>query len=146
MPDWWEKYDATHSRDWSLQPDYLWVALGANDHNIEPDRLQKVIQRWLTSARRVFPTAEIFVVVPFHGENRAPVTSAVAQQADARIHGVDLGTEIQSALPFVPGRVTWLTADGLHLRAMYQGLVATGLAPSIAGGTGSRATAEIPMI
>lgn len=128
MPAWWEKYDAGHPRDLSLQPDYVWVALGANDHNSDPAKLQKIIQDWLTFARKTFPAAEVFVVSPFHGENREPVTAAVAAQADAKVHLVDLGTEIQSAIPFVIGHPTWMTGDGLHIRAVYHGIVAAGIA------------------
>ncbi len=128
MPEWWQKYDASHPRDLSLQPDYVWVALGANDHNSDPAKLQKIIQDWLTLARKTFPAAEVFVVSPFHGENRAPTTAAVAAQADAKVHPVDLGTEIQSAIPFAMGHPTWMTGDGLHIRAVYHGIVAAGIA------------------
>ncbi len=142
MPDWWDHYSDRQPRDLTLQPDYVWVALGANDHNVEPARLEQTIRAWLVRARQAFPAAQIFLVVPFHGENRAPVTAAAAAASDARVHLVDLGQELQSAIPFSMGKATWLTGDGLHLRAVYQGLVATAIARqsqaalSQAGGAG----------
>ncbi len=139
MPEWWNQYSAGHKRDLSLPPDYVWVALGANDHNVEPAKLTEVIVTWLAEARRTFPAAEIFCVVPFHGENRAAVTAAVRQAAPAhvppgtvtntaRLHLVDLGPELESAIPFRGGQTTWLTGDGLHIRSQYHGLLAAGIA------------------
>jgi lysophospholipase L1-like esterase len=131
MPDWWEQYSAGQPRDLSLQPDYVWVALGANDHGVEPERLGQVIKAWLAKARQKFPQAQIFCVVPFHGENRPAITAAVAeaqQAGDKHLHLIDLGTELQSAIPFRMGQATWLTGDGLHLRAVYQGLVGAAIA------------------
>ena len=152
MPDWWDHYSAGQPRDLSLQPDYVWVALGANDHNVEPARLTEVITRWLVRARKAFPAAEIFVVVPFHGENRAAVTAAVptaptqsqrflppTQRFLPPTHGhaavfrpahhlIDLGHELESAIPFRGGQTTWLTGDGLHLRSQYHGLIAAAIA------------------
>ena len=128
MPEWWDHYSADQPRDLSLQPDYVWVALGANDHNVEPARLREVIQAWLIKASKSFPSAEIFLLVPFHGENRPAVTAAVNEAHDPRVHLIDLGHEIESAIPFKMGQATWLTTDGLHLRAVYHGLVAAGIA------------------
>jgi lysophospholipase L1-like esterase len=132
MPEWWKEYSAGRPRDLSLQPDYVWVALGANDHNVEPATLSSVIVDWLGEARQAFPDAQIFCVVPFHGENRHAVTTAVttarAAGHDERIHLIDLGHELESAIPFRMGQATWLTGDGLHLRAVYHGLIAAGIA------------------
>jgi lysophospholipase L1-like esterase len=128
MPDWWNNYRAGQPRDLSLQPDYVWVALGANDHNVEPARLTEVIVAWLRRARVAFPAAEIFCVVPFHGENRPAVTAAVPKVYDPHIHLIDLGHELESAIPFRGGQTTWLTGDGLHLRSQHHGLIAAAIA------------------
>jgi lysophospholipase L1-like esterase len=136
-----------------LQPDYVWVALGANDHGVEPATLAEVIRAWLVRARQAFPSAEIFCVVPFHGENRAGVSTAVpvapnaatavpaakptaaaavpaapVATSDPHIHLIDLGHELESAIPFRGGQTTWLTGDGLHLRSQYHGLIAAAIA------------------
>jgi lysophospholipase L1-like esterase len=113
-----------------LQPDYVWAALGANDHGVEPAKLGEVIRAWLVRARQTFPAAEIFCVVPFHGENREAVTTAAtaAGRSDPRIHLIDLGHELESAIPFRGGQSTWLTGDGLHLRSQYHGLIAAAIA------------------
>jgi len=130
MPDWWDHYSEGRPRDLALQPDYLWVALGANDHNVPPAQLAEVIKTWLARARKTFPAAEIFVLVPFHGENRSAVTSAVAAAAPGlrRLYLVDLGHELESAIPFRMGQATWLTGDGLHIRAVHHGLLAASIA------------------
>ncbi len=44
------------------------------------------------------------------------------------LHLIDLGHELESAIPFRMGQATWLTGDGLHLRAVYHGLIAAGIA------------------
>ncbi|HEX4147070.1 MAG TPA: SGNH/GDSL hydrolase family protein [Pirellulales bacterium] len=158
MPDWWDHYSAGQPRDLTLQPDYVWVALGANDHNVEPARLTEVITRWLARARKAFPAAEIFCVVPFHGENRAAVSAAVhaahdadtavptakttataavsSSSSDPRLHLIDLGFELESAIPFRGGQTTWLTGDGLHLRSQYHGLIAAAIARQSQAGLG----------
>jgi lysophospholipase L1-like esterase len=156
MPDWWQEYSAGHPRDLSLQPDYVWVALGANDHGVDPARLSEVIGAWLTQARKTFPKAEIFCVVPFHGENRAGVTAAATRAAtnrspagvpaerDPHIHLIDLGHELESAIPFRGGQITWLTGDGLHLRSQYHGLIAAAIARQSQAGLGPAAPAVPP--
>ena len=35
------------------------------------------------------------------------------------VHLIDLGRELESAIPFRMGQATWLTGDGLHLRAVH---------------------------
>ena len=138
MPEWWNFYSAGRPRDLSLQPDYVWVALGANDHGVEPAQLSGVIINWLKAARQAFPTAEIFCVVPFHGENRHAVTAAAKAFAtaagDPHIHLIDLGRELESAIPFRIGQATWLTGDGLHLRAVHHSLIAAAIAKQSQGG------------
>jgi lysophospholipase L1-like esterase len=175
MPEWWKEYSAGHPRDLSLQPDYVWVALGANDHNVEPTRLTAVIVAWLAQARQAFPAADIFCLVPFHGENRAAVTAAVAAAqaspaskppaatdpsaaaaatpvsagapaaSDAHIHLIDLGHELESAIPFRFGQPTWLTGDGLHIRALHHGLIAAAIARQSQAGLGKAAGTIAPV-
>ena len=143
MPDWWNFYSAGRPRDFSLQPDYVWVALGANDHGVEPARLTEVILAWLKKARQAFPLAEIFCVVPFHGENRHAVTAATkafaAAAGDPHVHLIDLGRELESAIPFRMGQATWLTGDGLHLRAVHHSLIAAAIAKQSQGGVDAAA-------
>ncbi len=67
-------------------------------------------------------------MVPCHGENRGPIYGASESCDDEHVHLVDLGSELQSAIPFKMGSATWLTGDGLHIRAVHHGLIAAGIA------------------
>ncbi len=60
MTEWWDHYSAGHDRDLSLQPNYVWVALGSNDHNVDPAVLKKTILDWLVRRGRRFPRPTFF--------------------------------------------------------------------------------------
>lgn len=112
--------DQAHSRlvngKLSPAPDDIFINMGENAGPKEGD-----VPTLLTALRKAAtPTTNIFLIVPFSGRSRGPLTSGfAAYQVDKRAFLLDLGNN-----PYLPvGRATMMSVDGQHPLASLHALL-----------------------
>lgn len=108
-------------------PDYVLVNLGTNDFNISiaAATLQAAVTDWLTLIRAaVGPLAHIFVMVPFGQSYQSNLAASVVGSGDARVHLIDLGTEMALGLGPSFGGATWRATDNIHPTMLAQAEIA----------------------
>ena len=134
----WSNYYSGHSRLVSgllfPAPNYIIVGHGTNDNNVNSaltTQLAALLPAWRTAA----PSAEILICVPFDGNNRSVLTSAVASykasSGDAHVWLIDVGTQpgfgypLQTPATGVPVNVpNENSPDGVHPNGLTNALEA----------------------
>jgi len=121
LPETWDHYDEKTSRLTNglllPEPDYIFCAMGTNDHNPKDMSLIPIGEaytRWLESVRKACPNAVIFCVVPplgWHAKDIAAVVAARNKAGDRKVFVIDVvslrdGFAIKRAAPLAP--------DGAH--------------------------------
>ena len=125
----WDLLDSYHPRlaegRFSPRPDFVFLCHGANDAigHVPPAQVEASVRGLLPKIRTASgPLAQVFVVIPFEGFNRAPIQAAfVAYQAaspDSKCHLIDLGDQASSRVEDrVNGQPARRSFDGLHPNA-----------------------------
>lgn len=115
FPEAWAFHSPGQPREFDPPPDAILVNMGTNDG--PRDTAPAVIQ-WMRDVRaRLGPRPRIILVLPFGGQNREPLTQAVAAaRADSRVHSIGLGPAHFANLSRY-GHASSVSFDGLHPNA-----------------------------
>jgi lysophospholipase L1-like esterase len=95
--DTWLRYNgkSTTQRNFSPQPDYVFINLGTND---KAYNVTNTAYTWLKEARQKLPGAEIFVIYPFNQTKNSELQAAITRfqqenPGDTKVHALNLGAE-----------------------------------------------------
>jgi GDSL-like Lipase/Acylhydrolase family len=95
--DTWLRYNgkSTTQRNFSPQPDYVFINLGTND---KAYNVTNTAYTWLKEARQKLPGAEIFVIYPFNQTKNSELQAAISRfqqenPGDTKVHALNLGAE-----------------------------------------------------
>jgi hypothetical protein len=134
----WPYHSAGKPRGFSPAPDYVIVMHGTNDalSPADPTHVQATVQSWIAAARAAMPSSRLYVVVPFGGFERAPITQAVqaykaANASDTKVFLIDLGVSVQTGLTNPSGQASAQSHDGIHPNAAVSAALGTQLAVAI---------------
>jgi GDSL-like Lipase/Acylhydrolase family len=123
--DSWLRYNgqSTVERNFSTQPDYVFMNLGTNDFQFNPSEssinfnVTDTAYTWLKEARQRIPGAEIFVIYPFNQSKNAELRQGIVRYladnpGDTKVHALNLGAEGARGLgsTYIPE----LAIDGVH--------------------------------
>jgi hypothetical protein len=123
LPKTWDRYDEKTSRLTNglltPEPDYVFCAMGTNDHRVERGEFKMLpigdeYTRWLAAVRKACPNAKIFCIVPplgWHDKEIAEAVAARNKDGDDKVFLID--TAPSKSLFSVKG-ATQLAADGVH--------------------------------
>jgi hypothetical protein len=121
LPQTWDHYDEKTSRLTGglllPEPDYVFCAMGTNDHNPKDMSLIPIgdaYLRWLESVRKACPHAAIFCIVPPIGWHDKEIADAVAARNKAGDRNVFLIETASLRDGFSLKGATRLAADGVH--------------------------------
>jgi lysophospholipase L1-like esterase len=123
--DSWLRYNgqSTAQRNFSPQPDYVFMNLGTNDipfnageNNINFN-VTNTAYTWLKEARQRIPGAEIFVIYPFNQTKNAELRQAIVRYlnenpGDTKVHALNLGAE--GAKGLVGPYIAEFAVDSVH--------------------------------
>jgi hypothetical protein len=117
--------------------DYIVVNHGRNDTS---GIASSVVTNWLTAVRAV-SQAHIFLLIPFAGENRAPITTGAANYiaanpSESKVHVIDLGSTFYQSVA-----TGYYTLEGVHALPWNGGRLAAAYLGGIAGRLGTGAAA-----
>jgi hypothetical protein len=123
LPKTWDHYDEKTSRltDGLLtpEPDYIFCAMGTNDHRVENGEIKMLpiadeYNRWLVDVRKASPHAKIFCIIPplgWHDKEIAEAVAARNKDGDANVFLIDTAPFKSS---FNVKGPTQLALDGVH--------------------------------
>jgi GDSL-like Lipase/Acylhydrolase family len=123
--DSWLRYNgqSTAQRNFSPQPDYVFMNLGTNDipfnsgeNNINFN-VTDTAYTWLKEARQRIPGAEIFVIYPFNQTKNAELRQGIVRYlnenpGDTKVHALNLGAE--GARGLVGPYIAEFAVDSVH--------------------------------
>ncbi len=123
--DSWLRYNGQSAaqRNFSPQPDYVFMNLGTNDIPFNPGEnninfnVADTAYTWLKDARQRIPGAEIFVIYPFNQTKNAELRQGIVRYlnenpGDTKIHALNLGTE--GARGLVGQYIAEFAVDSVH--------------------------------
>lgn len=123
LPKTWDRYDEKISRltDGLLtpEPDYVFCAMGTNDHLVENGNVKLLpigeeYTKWLSAVRKACPHAKIFCIVPPLGWHDKEIAEAVAARNQANDRNVFLIDTAPLKTSFGIKGATQLAPDGVH--------------------------------
>ena len=99
----------------SPQPANIFIRMGRNDATLGATdaAVTAALTAFLLAVRAAAPSAHIFVAIPYGGDKRAAINSAVSAVADGSTTVIDLGTAVANYLP-TSGTTGWYTSDTIH--------------------------------
>ncbi|SIO58370.1 Lysophospholipase L1 [Singulisphaera sp. GP187] len=122
----WDLVDSYHPRlaagQFAPRPDYVFLCHGVNDAfcHVPLVEVEASVRGLLPRIRAASGlSAQLFVVIPFEGSNRAPIQAAFdayqAASPDSNCHLIDLGDDVSSKVEdLVDGKPARRSFDRLH--------------------------------
>jgi len=147
---WWDHYDSTHARDLSVPPDFLFIAIGVNDHvgTVSAAQINTAMNSWHTAMRATSGWANVptYIIIPFadvtaDAVNHAQIVTTANAWGDNNAHVINIGTstagaQLSACLPF-SGPATFCSFDALHPDIPHHGQIAAMISAQMVLGTPS---------